>query len=647
MKRVLTLIIAVCILGLSFQVLLTLDNMRSLTRTLESEYTASVDFYKATVKAGESLREVSLLGYQLTSARTEADLQNFITRTDAQFLLLDERLAALDAPRWAAFMELPLSAFLTVEPGRDDEEEQTMGDLLQQIRLNAQGAEGIYQVMRDLSVQRLPLQASLSASLPALGGALVDTLPLADLTPDYAGLVEGAVLVALSDSRYSLRKGLKHVEAGSMGAVELSAEQQAVLADLQQLTADIARYKEQLLASETNPAAFALNFELALKSIARLEEAVIAMLVVQQAQLISQADRTVTDLIMAAVAIVALVVLISFALGRSLTRRIHQVVAGLSAIAQGSGDLKAALPVRGNDELAELARSFNRIIEKLHGSFVVLEQQVGAVSEQSRQSKAASARASEHMDEQLAEVEQLARAMAEMSDAAGSVAASAESGSATALESEQRAKLGKQVVDQTVASISELSSSFSAVHGVVERLGTYSRDIGAVIDVIQSVSDQTNLLALNAAIEAARAGEQGRGFSVVAEEVRALAARTRRATEQVELTIVALQDATRETVGAMEQAERNRLDSVENARASGAELDRITEAFRTMTAMNLQIAAAAEQQRRAAAEINGNIETIRALAGSTQAHASESQASAEQLAVRVEKAMDILGEFAT
>ncbi|UAW98323.1 methyl-accepting chemotaxis protein [Halopseudomonas nanhaiensis] len=646
MKRVLTLIIAVCILGLSLQVLLTLHNMRALTRTLESEYTASVDFYKAAVKAGESLREVSLLGYQLTSARTEADLQAFIARTDAQFLTLEERLQRLESPRWAAFQHMPLSEIHTDE-AEPSQAGSTVADLLSQIRVNAQGAQGIYQVLRDLSLQRLPLEASLSASLPALGDALVQTLAVADVAPDYARLLDGSMQVALSNSRYSLRKALKRAEVDGSGWADLPPEQQSGLNDLQALTARIAADKEKLLASETNPAAFALNFQMALNSIATLENVVNALLIEQQARLVAQADRTVDQLIIAALAIVALVVLISVALGRSLTRRIHQVVQGLSAIAEGSGDLKAALPVRGRDELAALARSFNRIIEKLHGSFVVLEQQVISVSEQSRQSMSASTRVAQQMDDQLVEVEYLVRAMAEMSDAAGSVALSAESGSATAVASEQRAKLGKQVVDQTVASISELSSSFTAVHGVVERLETYSREIGAVIDVIQGVSDQTNLLALNAAIEAARAGEQGRGFSVVAEEVRALAARTRRATEQVELTIAALQEATRETVVAMEQAERNRLHSVDSAKASGAELDRITEAFRTMTAMNLQIAAAAEQQRRAATEINGNIETIRALASSTQTQASDSRASAVQLTASVDQAMTILGQFAT
>lgn len=646
MKRVLTLIIIVCVLGLSFQVLLTLHNMRTLTDTLESQYTASVDFYKATVKAGESLREVSLLGYQLTTARTQADLQQFITRTDEQFEVLDQRLQALAAPRWAAFHQQPLSAFVkAADPS--EVADQTVGDLLGQIQVNAQGAQGIYQVMREMSLKRLPLQASLSASLPELGDALTSSLSLASLSADYPRLLEGAVLVGLSESRYSLRKGQKRVEAGASSLTDLPAEQQAALDALESLVARIASDKDQLLASETNPAAFALNFQLALASIASLEEAVNAMLALQQAQLIEQAEQTVTQLMLAAAAIAVVVIGISVALGRGLIRRINQVVAGLSAIAQGSGDLKAALPVKGNDELAALARSFNLIIEKLRASFVMLEQQIGAVSEQSRHSTSASSVAAKQMDDQLSEVELVVRAMGEMSQAADSVAMIAESGSMTALSSEQCATRGKQVVDQTVASISELSHSFTAVHGVVERLGSYSRDIGAVIDVIQNVSDQTNLLALNAAIEAARAGEQGRGFSVVAEEVRALAARTRQATEQVELTIVALQEATRETVEAMEQAERNRRHSVDSAKASGVELDRITEAFRTMTTMNQQIAAAAEQQRRSTAEIHGNIETIRTLAGSTQAHASASRASAEQLSASVDKARRILGEFAT
>ncbi|MFJ2689097.1 methyl-accepting chemotaxis protein [Pseudomonas sp. NPDC087336] len=140
-----------------------------------------------------------------------------------------------------------------------------------------------------------------------------------------------------------------------------------------------------------------------------------------------------------------------------------------------------------------------------------------------------------------------------------------------------------------------------------------SEGIGTMVVSIRGIAEQTNLLALNAAIEAARAGEQGRGFAVVADEVRALALKTRHSTEVIENIVTQLQSTAREARDAMDSCQNALQDAVGASRQVGEFLTQISQSIQGINDMNHKIAMAAQEQSTVAETVNENIITIHRL----------------------------------
>ncbi|WP_233078462.1 methyl-accepting chemotaxis protein [Rheinheimera soli] len=163
--------------------------------------------------------------------------------------------------------------------------------------------------------------------------------------------------------------------------------------------------------------------------------------------------------------------------------------------------------------------------------------------------------------------------------------------------SNQIAKQGQQTVASTVQNIEQLAVHLQQASATIAQLEQDSNQVGAVLEVIKGIAEQTNLLALNAAIEAARAGEQGRGFAVVADEVRTLASRTQKSTEQIQRTIEQLQSAAREAVQKMKLSSEQANLSVQSANQAGHSLQEITGSIAQICAMNQEIATATDEQQ--------------------------------------------------
>ncbi|GFO70836.1 chemotaxis protein [Geomonas limicola] len=174
----------------------------------------------------------------------------------------------------------------------------------------------------------------------------------------------------------------------------------------------------------------------------------------------------------------------------------------------------------------------------------------------------------------------------------------------------QTALEGARIVQNTVEGMERIAERVQHSAAVVEQLGVRSDQIGSIVATIEDIADQTNLLALNAAIEAARAGEQGRGFAVVADEVRALADRTTKATHEISQMIRSIQAETRQAVQAMEQGVQEVHSGTVEAARSGHALEEIQRRIVEVTQQINQIATAAEEQSATTREITDSLQQI-------------------------------------
>ncbi len=233
----------------------------------------------------------------------------------------------------------------------------------------------------------------------------------------------------------------------------------------------------------------------------------------------------------------------------------------------------------------------------------------------------------------------------EMSATSGDIAQNCQMAAEGAGRASQSAQNGAAVVDATIAVMSQIADKVQESARTVESLGIRSEQIGAIIGTIEEIADQTNLLALNAAIEAARAGEQGRGFAVVADEVRALAERTTKATKEIGEMIKAIQGETKGAVAAMEQGVSQVEAGTIEAAKSGHALRDILDQINNVAMQVNQIATAAEEQTATTSEISCNMQQITEVVQVTATGAHESATAAAQLNGNAEELQRLVRQF--
>ncbi|WP_406644996.1 methyl-accepting chemotaxis protein [Pseudomonas quasicaspiana] len=330
---------------------------------------------------------------------------------------------------------------------------------------------------------------------------------------------------------------------------------------------------------------------------------------------------------------ITLAFIAAFALGLFISRLISRPIATAVTSAQriANGDLTQNIVSTGRDEGGQLLSALSDMQISLKGTI----QQISSASDQlasaAEELTAVTDNGSRGLVRQNDEIQQAATAVTEMTSAVEEVARNAISTSEASKSTSLQATNGRDKARSAVTAINNATTEIASSTTMVEDLAVQVRDIGKVLDVIRGIAEQTNLLALNAAIEAARAGEQGRGFAVVADEVRALAARTQASTGEIEGMINSVQTSADQAVRAMGKSQSLVTDTQSLAQATGEALEQIAEGISQINERNMVIASASEEQANVAREVDRNLVNIQDLSTQTAAGAHQTNASTQEL----------------
>ncbi|ATD08629.1 methyl-accepting chemotaxis protein [Pseudoalteromonas piscicida] len=353
----------------------------------------------------------------------------------------------------------------------------------------------------------------------------------------------------------------------------------------------------------------------------------------------TESRKTVTIIIAVSVVVILLGCFLSWYITRLIKAPIGGEPKEIAEVASriASGDLTIQFD-RG-ESVSGIYLAMRDMADKLKAIIAEIQSSTHALSSSSETLSAITAQSKQGADNQMEQLSHSAVSMNEMAATIAEITQSAQLAADAATDADSQSNSGVQVVVATQQAMEGLVGKIENVSQTIENLEQETESVGSILDVIRGIAEQTNLLALNAAIEAARAGEQGRGFAVVADEVRSLASRTQKSTDEIQEMISKLQNEAKRSVGMMRENVKDAKDTADKSAKTDEVLQAISSSVSTIKDMNLQIASASEEQNTVTQQISQSVTEISETAQETATGAERASEEALSL-LSLSRALD-------
>ncbi|GIC76477.1 methyl-accepting chemotaxis protein [Moritella sp. F3] len=330
---------------------------------------------------------------------------------------------------------------------------------------------------------------------------------------------------------------------------------------------------------------------------------------------------------------------------RRLSQRLIVLREHIDLLSQGNADLTTRVTIKANDEVGDISESVNHFISYLHtlmqsvnNSSVKMSDSLMQVEDQTQLTRCI-------ILGHVKETEQAVTAMEQMSTTATIVATNAAEAATSTQQIHNSVSQSKTTVVRASNNVQTLLDDVEDTVINIESMAQHTQQISAVLTVIGEIAEQTNLLALNAAIEAARAGEQGRGFAVVADEVRALAARTQNSTSEINAMLTKLNSGVNAVVSAMDKTKERCITTAADTQEVNQDLDSMEMAISTISELTIQIASAAEEQSTVSAEVTRNMTEIQLIVNELSNNAEHTTTTTQELGTMNSELKEVVNKF--